>query len=249
MGFTGVVRGQAGAGGWGPGAAKNFGNMQTVARVPFSGGTLPGRVTAHMRTLVALLLLLPAMALLAAAADQPVVEKAFPSGGRVRMTLEAGAYTIRAAQSDVIRVTWDPTSYEGKEQVHVAVDLNGDDAKVRVENTPHNNFRATIEVPYHSDLHIRLTAGDLNVQDISGSKDIESRAGDMNIDIVEPNDYGKVDASVVAGDLNASAFNVTKGGLFRSFDWHGPGKNRLHAHLLAGDLNLRRALKKTTSLR
>jgi hypothetical protein len=36
----------------------------------------------------------------------------------------------------------------------------------------------------------------------------------------------------------ASAFQIFKGGLFRSFDWTGKGSYRLHAHLMAGDLYL-----------
>jgi hypothetical protein len=52
-------------------------------------------------------------------------------------------------------------------------------------------------------------------------------------------DYSRVDASLWAGDLDAPPFNVSKGGLFRSFDWKGNGSYTLHAHLMAGDLRLR----------
>jgi len=48
-----------------------------------------------------------------------------------------------------------------------------------------------------------------------------------------------VDASVNSGELNAAAFNVEKGGLFRSFSQSGPGKYRMHAHVGAGELDLR----------
>jgi hypothetical protein len=44
---------------------------------------------------------------------------------------------------------------------------------------------------------------------------------------------------VTAGDLNAPAFKAATGGLFRSIKWTGPGKYRLHIHLMAGDVNLR----------
>jgi hypothetical protein len=43
---------------------------------------------------------------------------------------------------------------------------------------------------------------------------------------------------VTAGDLNASAFDVKKGGLFRSFSWKGPGTYKLDVRLTAGDLRL-----------
>jgi hypothetical protein len=83
-----------------------------------------------------------------------------------------------------------------------------------------------------------MSAGDLTIEDIRGNKDVELRAGDLRIDVGRANDYKNVDASLWAGDLKASPFRVTKGGLFRSFDWSGPGAYRLHARLLAGDLYL-----------
>src|SRR5262249_47241767 len=95
-----------------------------------------------------------------------------------------------------------------------------------------------ITVPRQSDLHVRLSAGDLTIEDIRGNKDIELRAGDLRIDVGRADDYKRVDASLWAGDIKASAFNIFKGGLFRSFDWAGNGSYRLHAHLMAGDLHL-----------
>ena len=61
----------------------------------------------------------------------------------------------------------------------------------------------------------------------------------MTLGVGKADDYGHVDASVNAGDLDAEPFGVSKGGLFRSFDKHGSGKYRLHAHVGAGDLVLR----------
>ena len=52
-------------------------------------------------------------------------------------------------------------------------------------------------------------------------------------------EYARVDASVNSGQINASAFAVEKGGLFRSFDQRGSGKYRLHAHVGAGQVDLR----------
>jgi len=47
-----------------------------------------------------------------------------------------------------------------------------------------------------------------------------------------------VDASVNAGDVEASPFGESHGGLFRSFKKSGSGKYKLHAHVGAGDLTL-----------
>jgi hypothetical protein len=96
----------------------------------------------------------------------------------------------------------------------------------------------TILVPRQSDLYVRLSAGELRIDDIRGSKDVELHAGDARIDVGRAEDYNSVDASVWVGDLNAAPFDVFKGGLFRSFDWKGKGSFRLHAKLNVGDLRL-----------
>src|SRR5579864_1545747 len=163
-------------------------------------------------------------------------EKDFVSGGRVEMTLESGDYNIRASSDNRIHVRWNEASAKG---VRVRLTTNGKSADLRVENTPHNNFHATIEVPALTDVRIRLTAGDLSVSGIKGDKDIEANAGDLNISVGNSSDWGDVDASVTAGDVNAPAFHESRGGLFRSLKWKGPGKYRLHVHVMAGDVNLK----------
>jgi hypothetical protein len=172
------------------------------------------------------------MSLVAQSLGSPA-EKDFVSGGRVTMTLESGDYKIRASSDNRLHVRWNEAS-----GARVKLTTNGNSADLRVENTPHNNFHATIEVPALADLRIRLTAGDMSVTGIKGDKDIEANAGDLNISVGSSSDWGDVDASVTAGDLHAPAFKAATGGLFRSIKWKGPGKYRLHVHLTAGDVNL-----------
>lgn len=192
------------------------------------------KTTISAAMLLAVLSVAP-ITLVAQSSGSPA-EKDFVSGGRIKMTLESGDYTIRASSDNHIHVRWNQASASG---VRVKLTTNGDAADVRVENTPNNNFHATIEVPALADLRIRLTAGDLSVRGIKGDKDIEIRAGDLSISVGNSSDWGDVDASVTAGDIHASPFQASKGGLFRSFHWQGPGKYKLHVHLTAGDVDLR----------
>jgi hypothetical protein len=178
-------------------------------------------------------LLVAPIALVGQASGSPA-EKDFVSGGKIAMTLESGDYKILASSDNRIHVRWNEAS-----RPRVKLTTNGNSAELRVENTPHNNFHATIEVPALTDLRIRLTAGDMSVTGIKGDKDIEIHAGDLNLSVGNSSDWGDVDASVTAGDINASPFQASRGGLFRSFHWKGPGKYRLHVHLTAGDVNLR----------
>jgi hypothetical protein len=122
------------------------------------------------------------------------------------------------------------------------VTVKGTEARVSTDG-PTGNFRVRIQVPAQSNLHIRLTAGEMAIKGIEGDKDVELHAGELDIDVIRPEDYGHVDAGVWAGEIHASPFRITKEGLFRSFDWSGKGKYRLHAHLKAGELRLHGAAK------
>jgi hypothetical protein len=170
-----------------------------------------------------------------AARAAEVTEKPFASGGKIEMQLEAGNYTVRAGSGNAIRVTLGGNVGSAK----VDVTTGGAQASVSVKETPHNNFQATIEVPRSADVVIRLTAGDLKVEAIDGSKDIESNAGNVDVVTGDSKDYASVDAAVKAGDLNAGVFGESQSGLFRSFTWSGSGKYTLRARLLAGNLTLR----------
>ena len=162
-------------------------------------------------------------------------EKDFVSGGKVEMTLESGGYDIRPSSDNRIHVRWNEASNKG---VAVKLTANGKFAELRVENTP-NNFHASIEVPAATNLRIRMTAGDLTMGEIKGDKDIEMNAGNLQVSVGNANDWGQVDASVTAGNVDAAPFQAAKGGLFRSLDWKGPGKYRLHVHVMAGNVTLR----------
>ena len=177
-------------------------------------------------------------------AQQPAsatTSQKFISGGTVRLHLEAGGYTISPTDSDIITVTCEHRSEQKLKQVRVAIKPAGTTADVYVRNTPNNNFTATIEIPRRSNLWARLTAGEITVGTIEGDKDIELNAGSLVVDIPKPQDYGLREASITTGSISAPAFEENRDGLFRSFRQHGPGKYRLHVHVMAGEITLRAA--------
>jgi hypothetical protein len=123
-----------------------------------------------------------------------------------------------------------------------AIDVVGvDRTDVRViTGGPSNNTHFRIEIPAKTNLYVRMSAGDAEIRGVTGDKDVELYAGDLTITGVKASDYKTADASVTAGDLVAGPFNVTKDGLFRSFNArNSTGKYKLHAHLMAGDLTIR----------
>jgi hypothetical protein len=171
-------------------------------------------------------------------AGKSPLEAKFVSDGQIRMSLCPGAIELTGRNDNLLRVSY--TARTGEEdEVRVRIQVNGDQAAIRVRGCPHNNFKLRIEVPKTSNLYARMFAGEMNIDGIHGDKDVEIHAGHLTMQVGRPEENGHVDASVYSGELEASAFDVSKGGLFRSFDHRGPGKFRVHAHVGAGQLELR----------
>jgi hypothetical protein len=166
--------------------------------------------------------------------DSPVEAK-FAPNGRVRMGLCPAGIELIGTDEPALRVTYHPD----RDDVRVRMEVMGDHADLRISNCPHNNFRVRIELPKSSALYVRMFAGQLDVNNVTGDKDIELTFGQMNIDAGKSENYASVDASVNSGAIDADPFDVHKGGLFRSFDQSGPGKYRLHAHVGAGQIEIR----------
>lgn len=151
------------------------------------------------------------------------------------MQLAGGNYSILAGSDQHIRV-----SFAGNIGNAVAdLTTNGSHANLEVRDTPHGDFRATVEVPAAANLTIHLTAGSLDVSAITGSKDIDSQAGNVMISVPNSSEYSAVDAAVRIGNLDAGPFGDSGSGFSKHLKWSGPGKFTLHASLGAGNLELK----------
>jgi hypothetical protein len=163
----------------------------------------------------------------------------FPAGSKLRLHLRSGEFRIVGHKDNKIAVHLAGRNADHARELTVQFRRWGNDADLRISGGPKNDLTVTVEIPTSAMLFIRMPAGDLSVEGVSGSKDIELHAGDLNISVGDAADYGHVDASVLSGDLEAPPFHESHGGLFRSFEKHGAGKYTLHAHVGAGDLTLR----------
>jgi hypothetical protein len=163
-----------------------------------------------------------------------------PYDQKLTLDLRSGDYRVAASSGEKISVRTTGDRAEKGRDVSLSFKHMNNHAELRLTGGPTNNG-PTIEigVPKSSNLIVRMPFGDLNIEGVSGDKDVEMHAGDLNIEVGNPADYAHVDASVGAGDINAGPFGENKDGLFRSFEKSGPGRYRLHAHIGAGDLNLK----------
>jgi hypothetical protein len=170
--------------------------------------------------------------------DKQPLERGFQAGGIVHLYLAPAEYKIVGGSEPKIRVEWRVDSPEKASRVHVETDVHGSTATIRTHG-PKNGLHFQIALPQRSDVDVDLGAGDIEVKGIEGNKDLSMWAGDVSIDVGRADQYREVEASVRFGDISAPPFQVSKGGIFRSFRWTGNGRYSVHAKLFAGDLRLR----------
>ena len=166
-------------------------------------------------------------------------EQPFAEGGVVILRLSSGDYTVRAGDSGHLTVRWSPADAADTDEmrkVRVRAEVSGNVVTIRTDG-PTKKARMIIELPQHSDLQMRLRAGDVRIIGIEGNKNISMTAGDLVIEAT-PASYSHVHASVIVGDLRAQPLGIYKDGIHNSFDWNGSGKYTLRASLFAGDLTM-----------
>lgn len=166
-------------------------------------------------------------------------EADFPSSGHLRLHIRSGDLKVIGGDEDKIKIRYWGKNASEAHDVKVSLRTMGNTGVLHVHGGPRNEFRIEIQIPKASNLYLRMPAGDADIENLVGDKDVELHAGDLIMAVGSPEEYAVADASVLAGDLETGPFGVTKDGLFRSFHHQGSGKYKLHAHVGAGDLMLK----------
>jgi hypothetical protein len=156
------------------------------------------------------------------------------------MHIRSGDLRIVGSDESKIRVHYLGKKIDKSGDVKVSLKTTGNAAELSVNGGPRNDFQIEVQVPRNSNLYLRMPFGEVRIDSLTGDKDVELHAGELTLGIGQPEDYFRVDTSVYTGDLDTGPFGVEKGGLFRSFEEKGSGKYRLHAHVGAGELTLRK---------
>ena len=163
----------------------------------------------------------------------------YPSGSQLNLRLRSGDVRVVGTNDNKISVRVDAKNLEEARKVKVVFDRSDSSTRLRVSGGPKNDTQIVVEVPKATGLFVRMPAGQLEISDVIGDKDVQIHAGELILHVGDPADYSHVDASVMTGDIDAPPFHEDHGGFFRSFHKSGNGKYRLHAHVGAGDLTLR----------
>ena len=184
--------------------------------------------------------LLLSVALLTSAQTSTTHSASFdiPSGQEIRMDLSAGEYEIVGGAEGKVRVSW--SGDDRYDADHVKVRFKTERGRAKLETDDTKDVHVVIQVPSRSDLHIRLTAGELSVSGIEGNKDIGMTAGELRINVGDPENYRDVYSSVRIGEITAKPFNMKKEGFFRGIDYNGKGTYSLRATVGVGEVILAR---------
>ena len=193
-----------------------------------------------MKQLLALSLFLIALpsatAQTKAAPPSDSIERSFTPGAKVVMRLSAGQYYIRPGNSDdKIRLRWSAEKPEEMSRSQVNLEVQGSEAVITARGS--KGLRVEIEVPEATNFSADLGKGDIDIRDVEGNKEIRCHSGDVTI---HGNTalYKQADLSVDLGDIEAPPFQVSKGGVMRSFHWQGNGKYMLRLSARMGSVTV-----------
>jgi len=162
-----------------------------------------------------------------------------PSNTPLRLLVRSGEILIMGTDDNKITVDLAGKNADKIQDVKGRLSVSNNVAELHLSGGPRNELEIIIHVPKNSDLTARIFAGAVSVQDVVGNKDFELHAGQLTIALDKPEEYGHVDVSVNAGQVDAKIFGDSKGGLFRTISRDSGGKYCLHAHVGTGQLSVR----------
>ncbi len=165
-----------------------------------------------------------------------------PLRSRATLTIDSRPAGLEIVGTDLAVVHVSCTAKDADEAAQIRLQFSGsqDHGKLTISGGSHEgNFQVRIEVPRKTSLRVKMSAGQIKVEEIAGDKDIDLYAGQISISSSRVWDYRSVTVSVDVGDVDAQAYGTEKGGLFRSFSKQSAGgEYTLHAHVMTGQIEL-----------
>jgi hypothetical protein len=157
--------------------------------------------------------------------------------GQLELRVRYGDVHILPTQDSQISITYTMHSQHSDfiNKVEPRFEVKGSKATLAIKSPGNGSIDIDLKVPVQTDIYLRLSAGDVTIGPIEGNKDVETHAGDIEIDVPRTASYGPVDASTHAGDV-AGPFGSPHGWIGKSLKYKGEGPYRLHAHTFAGDI-------------
>ena len=162
----------------------------------------------------------------------------FASRGQINLRIRSAEIHIIGSDEDRVVVRVGGRQGLDSKDVQARFEKHGSSGVLEITGGPRNDVSITVQVPKESNLVVRVFAGDVEVRDIVGDKDVELNFGALRIGVGDATGYSSVKASVSSGEIDAKPFGESRGGLFRSLEKSGNGKYKLKAYVGAGRLSL-----------
>jgi len=162
----------------------------------------------------------------------------FASRGRLDLRIRPAEIHIIGSDEDRIVVRVGGRQGPDSRDVQARFEKHGNSGVLEVTGGPRNDVTITVQVPKESNLVVQVFAGDVEIRDVVGDKDVELNFGSLRIGVGDATGYSSVKASVSSGEIDAKPFGESRGGLFRSLEKSGNGKYKLKAYVGAGRLSL-----------
>jgi hypothetical protein len=162
----------------------------------------------------------------------------FASRGQLELRIRSAEIHIIGSHEDRVVVRVGGRQGLDSKDVEARFEKHGNAGVLEITGGPRNDMSITVQVPKESNLVVRVFAGDVEVRDIVGDKDLELNFGALRIGVGDATGYSTVKASVSSGEIDAKPFGESHGGLFRSLEKSGNGKYKLRAYVGAGRLTL-----------
>jgi hypothetical protein len=162
----------------------------------------------------------------------------FAPRGQLDLRIRPAEIHIIGSDEDRIVVRVGGRQGPDSRDVQARFEKHGNSGVLEITGGPRNDVTITVQVPKESNLVVRVFAGDVQVRDVVGDKDVEPNFGSLRIGVGDATDYSSVKASVSSGEIDAKPFGESRGGLFRSVEKYGNGRYKLRAYVGAGRLSL-----------
>ena len=162
----------------------------------------------------------------------------FAPRGQIDLRIRPAEVHIIGSDEDRIVVKVAGKQGLDSRDVQARFEKHGNSGVLEITGGPRNDVTITVQVPKESNLVVRVFAGDVEIRDVVGDKDVELNFGALRIGVGDATGYSTVKVSVSSGEIDAEPFGESRGGLFRSVEKSGNGRYKLRAYVGAGRLSL-----------
>ena len=103
----------------------------------------------------------------------------YPSGSQLSLRLRSGDVRVVGKEGNQISVHVEARDPERAREVRVFFERFDNSADLRVSGGPKNDLRIMVDVPKNTGLFVRMPAGQLEISDVTGDKDVQLHAGEL----------------------------------------------------------------------